>query len=32
VTIENIHATIKRVAAGKIPTRGKLAGVSIKKL
>ena len=32
VSIENIHATIKRIAAGKVPKRGKLAGVTIKEV
>jgi len=29
VSIENIHATIKRISQGKVPTRGKLAGIVI---
>jgi group I intron endonuclease len=32
VSIANVHATIKRIASGKIPRRGKLAGVSIRKI
>lgn len=32
VSIENVHATIKRIAEGKIPTRGVFANISIKEI
>jgi hypothetical protein len=30
VSIENVHATIKRMGLGKIPKRGVFLGISIK--
>jgi hypothetical protein len=32
VSLENVHATIKRIAKGKIPKRGKFAGIIIKEI
>lgn len=32
VSIENVHATIKRISQGKIPQRGAFAGVFIKEI